>query len=205
MLRKIIQREIEETYGVFAGGDFLSYFTAPGDTRVILSLLVWRQPQVILEIGTALGHMTANLCHWSPPSARVYTIGICREMNISLPDDQIRSGELHRREEVGVLANHFGDGGKAIRILDDSLNLGSLLWQGRIERPDFVFIDGNHSYHHVRQDTDFSLAYAHIIVWHDYGSQEGVTRVVHKTAENQEVFVVEGTMVAFMVKRDESS
>jgi predicted O-methyltransferase YrrM len=52
-------------------------FTKPLDTNVILSLLAYTKPRRILEIGTALGHMTANLTEWTCASAVVFIDGNC--------------------------------------------------------------------------------------------------------------------------------
>src|SRR5262249_22403609 len=44
-------------------------YTPVQDTHVVLSLLTHVQPRRVLEVGTALGHMTANLTEWSPDDA----------------------------------------------------------------------------------------------------------------------------------------
>src|SRR5262249_11868175 len=48
-------------------------FTPPADTGVVLTLLAHARPRRILEVGTALGHMTANLTEWAPDDALVFT------------------------------------------------------------------------------------------------------------------------------------
>jgi len=50
------------------------------DTRAVLTLLCHAAPGRVLEIGTALGHLTANLTRWSPADARVFPIGLVHGM-----------------------------------------------------------------------------------------------------------------------------
>src|SRR4029078_11165309 len=55
-------------------------FTPPADTHVVLALLSHLKPLRVLEVGTAEGHMTANLTEWTPPEATVFTLGVTRDM-----------------------------------------------------------------------------------------------------------------------------
>jgi hypothetical protein len=68
---------------------------------------------------------------------------------------------------------------------------------------DLVFIDGNHDYEWVKHDTDLALRLgAKIIVWHDYGTEPGVTRAVDELGEG--VVRVLGTRIAFKINSEAS-
>lgn len=196
------REELDAQGGGWDGGAPLVGWTQRPDTEVILQLLRWRNPKVIVEVGTCLGHITANLCHFSSEEAQVFTIDICAEMGIPIPDNQRVSEELRRRAEVGRYVNHFGDGRKARQILCDSRAFD---WT-TIPAPDFVFIDGNHTYDYVRHDTEEAFRHLNqggVIVWHDYGGVEaGVTQAVDEFSETvQGVRRVKDTWVAFWIKR----
>ena len=60
-------------------------YTRENDTRVVLTLLVHARPRRVLEIGTGLGHMAANLTRWTPADARVFTIELVRGMARAAP------------------------------------------------------------------------------------------------------------------------
>jgi len=65
--------------------EFFAHFGAPNllgalcgdtredDTRAVLTLLCHAQSRRVLEIGTALGHTTANLTKWTPDDGQVFT------------------------------------------------------------------------------------------------------------------------------------
>jgi hypothetical protein len=60
-------------------------YTRAEDTRAVLTLLVHARPNRVLEIGTSLGHMTANLTRWTPEDAQVFTIDLVCGMNRARP------------------------------------------------------------------------------------------------------------------------
>ena len=53
-------------------------YTREDGTRAVLTLLLHARPSRVLEIGTVLGHVTANLTRWTPEEARVFTIAAPR-------------------------------------------------------------------------------------------------------------------------------
>src|SRR5262249_44056432 len=74
-------------------------FTRPGDTNVVLTLLAYARPRRIVEIGTALGHMTANLTEWSPDEAVITTVGIVADLQA--PTEQPQRYETPDRASFG--------------------------------------------------------------------------------------------------------
>src|SRR5258708_31774021 len=93
----------------FGGGDFgraVTGFTPAADTGVVLTLLAHARPQRVLEIGTAAGHMTANLTEWSPEDAQVFSLGVVRDLNVPTSPEQQHDDPP--RSEFARLANQFG-------------------------------------------------------------------------------------------------
>ena len=46
------------------------------DTHAALTLLTCARPRRVLEVGTALGHMTANFTRWTFDDAQIFSLGI---------------------------------------------------------------------------------------------------------------------------------
>jgi hypothetical protein len=71
-----------------AGG--LCGYTREADTRTVLTLLVYARPWRVLEIGTALGHMTANLTRWTADDAEIHTIDMLQGIHSPVPWVKVR-------------------------------------------------------------------------------------------------------------------
>src|SRR5271166_3133357 len=69
-------------------------YTREDDTRAGLTLLVHANPRRVLEVGTGLGHMTANLTRWTGDDARVFTIDLVRGMSRAAPGAGEQQGEV---------------------------------------------------------------------------------------------------------------
>ena len=53
------------------------------------------------------------------------------------------------------------------------------------EQYDMIFIDGNHDYEHVMNDTELALEMnPKIIVWHDYGTADDVTNYINELKDS---------------------
>jgi glycosyltransferase involved in cell wall biosynthesis len=61
-------------FGLLDTSRALSGALPPADTNVILTLLSHTRPRRVLEVGTDLGPMTANLAEWSPDDALVCSL-----------------------------------------------------------------------------------------------------------------------------------
>jgi glycosyltransferase involved in cell wall biosynthesis len=179
----------------------LSGYTRAADTRAVLTLLAHARPRRVLEVGTALGHMTANLTEWTPDDAHVFSLGIVRGVAAAGTPEQ--DCEAPPRAEFGALADHFGKAHKAYFIIADSLNYDF----GRLSPLDFVFIDGGHDLEHALNDTRRSyeaIRPGGWLVWHDFGSPVPWVRVreaVERLALPDPVIHVAGTEVAFLRKQ----
>jgi glycosyltransferase involved in cell wall biosynthesis len=176
-------------------------YTAAADTRAVLTLLVHARPRRVLEVGTALGHMTANLTEWTADDAHVFSMGIVRGMASRGAPEQ--GYEVPSRADFGRMADHFGKAHKAYFITADSLHYDF----GRLAPLDFVFLDGGHDLQHALSDTRRAydaLAPGGWLVWHDFGSPVPWVRVreaIERVGFSEPVVHVEGTQVAFLRKR----
>ena len=176
-------------------------YTRAADTHAVLTLLAHAQPRRVLEVGTALGHMTANLTEWTPDDAHVFSLGIVRGMVARGAAEQ--DNEAPSRAELGRLADHFGKAHKAYFIIADSMTYDF----GRLAPLDFVFIDGGHDLEHALNDT--RRAYEAIkpggwLVWHDFNSPVAWVKVreaIERLGLPDPVIHVGGTEVAFLRKQ----
>ena len=143
-------------------------YTRENDTRVVLTLLVHARPRRVLEIGTGLGHMAANLTRWTPADARVFTIELVRGMARAAPGAVEQEVEMPGHADWGRFANHFGTAHKAFFITADTMSYDFGRISARIE---FAFIDGAHDLEHVLNDsrkTYGALAPGGGLVRHDF-------------------------------------
>jgi glycosyltransferase involved in cell wall biosynthesis/tetratricopeptide (TPR) repeat protein len=178
----------------------LCSYTPPQDTHAVLTLLAHTQARRILEIGTAFGHMTANLSEWSPDDAVVYSLGTTRDMGITGPADQ--QVEAPDAVTFGAKSGHFGKGQKVRLLTADSLTFDF----ASLGEFDFVFVDGAHDLEHVLSDT--RKAYAQLrpggcLVWHDFDNPTPwveVRAALERADLSEPIYHVAGSLVAFLFK-----
>jgi glycosyltransferase involved in cell wall biosynthesis len=177
-------------------------YTRADDTRAVLTLLVHASPKRVLEIGTALGHTTANFTRWTSDDAQVFTIDLVRGMGRARPGAFEQGVEVPGHAEWGRFANHFGAAHKAFFITADTMTYDF----SRIAPLEFVFVDGAHDFEHVVNDSRKAyeaLAVGGWLVWHDFGSAVSWVKVrgaVESIGFEESVVHVEGTEVAFLRK-----
>ncbi len=169
----------------------------PIEELAILAAIVRSlQPKRIVEIGTAEGRTTLNLALNSPPDAEVITFDLPRELT---GRHQKHSGPNYRQmgiDEPGVLFRNHLIASKIKLVLADSKKFDWTLYERSV---DFVFIDGAHDYGSVWEDTKNALRIIRpggIIVWHDYGVWEGVTRCLDELREYFPVVLLKDTTLA---------
>ncbi len=192
--------EFARRYGDPDTARALCGYTPPADTHAILTLLAHARPRRVLEIGTAWGHMTANLTEWSPDDARVLSLGLVRGMADAGAPEQ--GCEAPEPAALGRLAGHFGKAHKAEIVAADSRGL-DLAARGPF---DFIFVDGGHDLGQALADSraaHAALAPGGWLVWHDVGHPASWVRVreaIERAGFDELVEHVEGTMVAFLRK-----
>lgn len=157
---------------------------------VCINALVCRfQPQRVLEIGTLGGRTTLNMMANTQPRAEVFTL--------DLPNtDHLRTASTGQ-----ILGRNW------TQLYGDSLTFD---FSPLYNRMDFIFIDANHSYEHVRSDSLQALRMlgdrAGVVVWHDYTSWdwEGNTRALNELyAQNADFRClrhIEGTTLVYLIR-----
>jgi hypothetical protein len=138
----------------------------------------------IVEIGTFDGRTTLNLALNAPAHLSVFTL--------DLPPDVPPKFALAPGEDAFVnkprSGRHFGEAppewaaaaGRITQLLGDSATFD---WSGHFGRAGLVFVDGSHAHDYVLADSDTALrlvADKGVIIWHDYGVWEGVTRALEQ-------------------------
>ena len=125
----------------------------------LLALLVRMiKPTAIIEIGTFRGGTTGHLFHNAPPDAIIYTL--------DLPADVRPCGITDSGLAATKTRDFLPDSPRVkLRLVDTST------WDGTLDtRVQFAFIDGNHSYNGVRNDTEKVLSLLDevgCVCWHD--------------------------------------
>jgi predicted O-methyltransferase YrrM len=151
----------------------------------------------ILEIGTSDGNTTLNLAANSPPDAVITTV--------DLPSDW--SGHLALRvppamvnftggPRAGAQFRNTRYASKINQVYGDS---AAIDWSDLGGPFDLIFIDGNHYYDYVKSDTKKALGCllaGGLIVWHDYGMIEDVSRAVDEIKSEVRVLAIRGTSLA---------
>ena len=173
-------------------------FTPPADAHIVLALLAHARAGAVLEVGTADGHMTANLTEWTPEDATVFSLGVVDDLAIATTMQQ--KYEDPPRAEFGRYTNHFGKAHKVLFATADSLTYDF----GRLGPLDFAFIDGAHDREHVLSDT--LKAYGQLVpggclVWHDFESPVAwveVRQALEQIDFAETIHHVVGTAVAFL-------
>jgi hypothetical protein len=138
----------------------------------------------IIEIGTFDGRTTLNLTLNSPPHLAVFTL--------DLPPDAAPKFALAPGERAFVekprSGRHFIEAtgewaAPAARITQLFGDSATFDWSAHRGRAGLVFVDGSHAYDYVIADTDTALsliAQKGVVIWHDYGVWEGVTRALEE-------------------------
>ena len=159
--------------------------------------------QEIVEIGTFDGRTTLNLAVNSLPASSVFTIDLpakgetrfaLRNSDREFTDKPI-SGERYLR----CAAPWRDCAAKIVQFMGDSATYD---WSDHYGKVGLVFVDGAHSYEYAMHDSRvaFQLAAPRaMIIWHDYGVWEGVTRALDELESTQHLGLrqLRGTSLVF--------
>lgn len=138
----------------------------------------------IVEIGTFDGRTTLNLAANSPPGTAVFTLDLPSDHPTQFAlvggerryVDKPASGERYRR--CGLPWSESA--ARIVQLYGDSATFD---FSSRFGRAGLVFVDGSHAYEYAMKDTDTALQLivpGGIVLWHDYGIWEGVTRALEE-------------------------
>lgn len=170
----------------------------PHELLALLAILVDEQPAEVLEIGTFMGHTTAQMAG-ALPSAIVHTVDLPLDFQPSdrrgLPKDDFH---LVSRREVG---REFKSLPIARRIQQHFADTAA--WNfSEAGHPTFFFIDGSHTYEYAKHDSEacYSLCPpGSVILWHDCDPHHpGVERLIFEwRSRGRDVRRIDGTTLAY--------
>ena len=125
--------------------------TPLADVVMLLKIALCSEPKRLIEIGSYRGYTALFLAQHVSPDSRIVTI-----------DRHPDHGEAYRKTSVaGKIERRVGTTDQAMFAQDEPASY------------DLIFIDADHSYESVRNDTELVLPLlspAGFIVWHDYAN-----------------------------------
>ncbi len=160
-----------------------SWSTPLADVVMLLKIALCAGPKRLMEIGSFRGHTALLLAQHVSPDAKIVTI-----------DRQPDHGEAYRATSLAsMIERRVGDADRAMFARDEA------------ESYDLIFVDADHSYASVRNDTELVLPLlspAGFIVWHDYANwgyfsgQNGVPEYLGELAAKLPIGHVPGSTLA---------
>jgi hypothetical protein len=143
----------------------------------------------LFEIGTFDGRTTFNLAMNSPSRCRVFTLDLPPELDTTFP---LAQGERHMVEKPKPGARYEkyrtiypAAVGKIHQLLGDSAVFDYTPYTNSCS---LVFVDGSHAYDYAISDTQAAMKIVKkegVIIWHDYGIWEGVTKALEELDERE--------------------
>ena len=168
----------------------------PAEVLAIGAMVRMLRPERILEIGTFEGNTTVNLAVNAPAGAHVYTLDLPpdwgEEYALDVPDIHYNAATDNHTGRQFADSPH---GKKITQLWGDSAEFD---WD-RFAPFDFILIDGCHTYEYAAADTRNALRVIRaggVIVWHDYGMLEDVSRAVDECSREMNVRAIQGTRLA---------
>jgi predicted O-methyltransferase YrrM len=169
---------------------------------LILSLLIKSyHPRTILEIGTFNGLTTHHMAINSSATTKIHTLDLENPMHLLQKNtwDEDLKFIFYEKKKQKVYASSL-EKNKIQEHVGNSLDYDF----AKFQEPDFIFIDGGHSYEIVANDTRKSLnilSSRGIIVWHDYSCHcAGVYQFLNELSLSLALEHIEGTSLVIYRK-----
>ena len=159
------------------------------ELECISKLIKANNPKTIFEIGTFNGLTTLHLAVNSNPETRIHTLDL-PENEVHSTKLRIKSGDkkfiLKQKSGVKFIGTEYEN--RITQIYSDSAKYD---YSAHINKIDFVFIDGSHSYEYVLNDTEIAFKLLRnskgVILWHDYSWRE-VVQALNEFFQNDKRF-----------------
>ena len=160
----------------------------------------------IFEIGTFDGRTSLNLAFSSPSNCSIYTLDLRPEDDTKF---SLASGESHmvEKEQSGLRFEKYRKSDRSIiakinQLFGDSASFDFSPFYNSCS---LVFVDGSHAYEYALSDTYTAMKMVKkggVIIWHDYGIWEGVTRALEEIEEKEKIGLknIRGTSLAYWKK-----
>jgi len=164
-----------------------------GDKEALNKIIQTYNIKSVFEIGTWEG--ATSLFFWNNPIVkRVKTIDIHKEMGI----DYIHN--IHKLQNKEFYGKYIKNTGVEFEFCD------SMKYNPKDgEQYDMVFIDGNHNYNYVKNDTELAFKLnPKLIVWHDYnseGNEDVLIFVTELQKQLKKIKVCDNSNIAFLEVR----
>jgi len=128
-----------------------SWSTPIADLVMLLKIAACTQPKRVMEVGSYRGYTALYLAQHLSPDAKIVTI-----------DRHPDHGEAYRTTSLaGMIERRVGEIDRAMFAGDEPASY------------DLIFVDADHSYSSVRNDTELVLpllSLSGFIIWHDYAN-----------------------------------
>jgi len=157
--------------------------TLPLDQLIaLLSILVVEKPEVVLEIGTFMGHTTRAMA-LNVPTATIHTVDLPENFVAGgAVSTQLKSDDFHliNRRKVGREFLDNPCNGRIVQHFADTAQ-----WDfTEAADASFFFIDGSHTYEYCRNDSEKCLALCGgrgVFLWHDCDlAHPGVVKLIQE-------------------------
>ena len=174
------------------------------ELAVICHLVKHQNPSCIFEIFTFDSRTELNMALNSTDNCEIYTLDLPKEMldKSSLKTEVHEHKYIDKPQSGTRFLNHV----LATRIhqlFGDSATYDITRFNNKC---DLIFIDGSHAYEYVKNDSEKAmhmLAQNGIIIWHDYGVWNGVTRYLNEIFRNElsnkKIIAIEGTSLVVLI------
>lgn len=171
---------------------------------VVINILIRNHnPNLIFEIGTFDGRTTLNMAANSSAESKIYSLDLPKEQHDSAKLPLSPSDSLYIKKDIsGARYLNIDKENKICQIYGDSAGFDFSPYFNKI---DFVFVDGAHTYEYVLNDTKIALKLLRnngIILWHDYGVCDGVTKAMDelysKNRDLRGVRHIKGTSLIYL-------
>ncbi len=146
---------------------------------IINSLIVKFKPANVFEIGTFDGRTALNMALNSTATGKVFTLDLPKELLPTVSFEVLEEEvEYINKNSSGNRLKNSHLNNKVVQLLGDSASFDF----DELPQIDFIFIDGSHAFDYVISDSLKSInkiVNNGIIVWHDYGVWEDVTKALN--------------------------
>ena len=193
--QKLILNFAPDTYGDVSWQELVA----------ISSLVTYYKPLRIFEIGTFMGKTTYHLAANSPDQAQVFTLDLPQEnFAETVAQNPYDMKLLHegKRQEVGYYFKNTPLNSKVTQIFCDSRSFDETPYAGSM---DMIFVDADHSYPSVINDTKKALRMlkknesGKVILWHDLRQQSDVERGILELCDRDKIRHIKDTMLGIYV------
>lgn len=163
------------------------------ESAIVRMLTRCREPMAVFEVGTYKGRTTRLFADHIPEGAVVYTL--------DLPPERMVEGGCFRKQDMGSIGERLREyrgRSRVVQLFGDSRSFDFSPYYGRM---DVVFIDGDHRYDTVLNDSiqAFKMIRARgMILWDDYHPAygPGVMRALAQLSAKWAIAWIEGTRLA---------